>query len=67
MQSEFCSEMLHLDRWQHLGECVGDYVIGGAVNEAQGPLLNDPSDPMIMHINVLGPGMVLVVACEHNG
>jgi hypothetical protein len=59
--------MLHLDRWQCLGEHISNHVVGGAVNEAQGTLLDDPSDPMIMHVDVLGPGMVLVVAHEHDG
>jgi hypothetical protein len=33
VQSKSCGKMLHLDRWQYLGECVGDHVVGGAVNE----------------------------------
>jgi hypothetical protein len=30
-------------------------------------LLNNPADPVVMHINVLGLWMVLVIACECNG
>ena len=66
-QSKSCGKMLYLDGWQHLGERVGNHVISGAINEVQGALLNDPLDPVIVHVDVLGPGVVLVVAHECDG
>jgi hypothetical protein len=56
--------MLHLGRWQGLGERVRDHVIGRAINEAQGALLNDPSDEVVVHIDVLRACVVLVVLGE---
>ena len=32
-----------------------------------GALLDVLVDPIVMHVNVLGPGMILVIACEHDG
>jgi len=41
MQSESCGEMLHLCGGQGLGERVGDHIVGRAINEVQGALLDD--------------------------
>jgi hypothetical protein len=56
--------MLHLGRWQGLGECVCNHVIGQAVNKAQGTLLDDPSDEVVAHVDVLHVRMVLMVLSE---
>ena len=32
-----------------------------------GALLDDLVDPIVMHVNVLGPGMILVIICERDG
>ena len=45
--------MLHLGRWQGLGERVSDHVIGWAIDKMQGALLDDPANKMVAHINVL--------------
>jgi len=59
--------VFHLGGRQCLGEDISHHVIGGAVNELDRTLLNDPADPMVAHINVLGPWMVLVVMRECDG
>ena len=46
--------MLYLGRGQGLGERVCNHIIGGAVDEAQGALLDNPVDEMVLHIDVLG-------------
>ena len=58
--------MLHFSRRQGLSECVGHHIVGGAVNEVQGSLLNDPADEVILHVNMLHACMVLVVSCKGN-
>jgi hypothetical protein len=67
VQSEFCSEMLHLGRWQSLGEDVSDHVICGAIDELDSTLFDDPADPVISHVNVLGSRVVLVVTYKRDG
>ena len=47
--------MLHFGRGQGLGERVGDHVVSWAINEAHGALLDDPSNEVVAHVNVLGP------------
>ena len=59
--------MLHLGRGQHLGEGVSHHVICWAVNKLDGALLNNPTYPVIPHVDVLHAWVVLVVACECNG
>ena len=59
--------MLHLGRGDSLGEGVRNHVVGWAINKAHGSMLDDPSNEMVLHINVLHARMVLVVACEGNG
>jgi len=59
--------VLHLGRGQCLGEGVGHHVIRGAVDKPDGALLDDPADPMVLHINVLRARVVLVVMCERDG
>jgi hypothetical protein len=61
MQSEGCSKVLHLGGRQCLGEDIGHHVISGAIDESNGTLLDDPVDPVIMHINMLGLRIILVV------
>ncbi len=58
--------MLHFSGRQGLSECVGHHIIGGAVNEVQGSLLDDPVDEVISYINMLCACMVLVVLCKGN-
>ena len=38
-----------------LVERVGDHVVSWAINETHGALLDDPSDEVVVHIDVLGP------------
>ena len=59
--------MLHLGRRQSLGEDVGYHVVRGAVHESDRALLDDPSDPMVTHIDVLRARMVLVVSGQRDG
>ena len=66
-QSESCGKMLHLGRGKSLGEGVCDHVVGWAINEAHGSMLDDPANEVVSHIDVLRARMVLVVACEGNG
>ena len=51
-QSESCSEMLHLGRGKSLGEGVRNHVVGWAINEVHGSMLDDPANEMVLHINV---------------
>jgi hypothetical protein len=59
--------MLHLGRWQGLGERVHNHVVGRAINEVQGALLDDPSDEVVSHVDVLHARVVLVVLGERDG
>ena len=59
--------MLHLCRREGLGECIGDHVICGAIDKLDRPLLHDPADPVVTHIDVLGARVVLVVMHEGDG
>ena len=67
MQSKACCEMFHLGGGQHLCKCISNHVIGGAINEVQDALLDDPADPMVVHVNVLGLCVILVVTCKCDG
>ena len=66
VQCKTCSEMLHLGWWQGLGKRVSNHVIGWAIYESQGALLNDPANEIIAHIDVLRARVVLVVSSEGN-
>jgi len=59
--------MLHLCRRQGLSERVGDHVVGRAVHEAHRPLLDDPSNEVITHVDMLHARVVLMVAGEGDG
>ena len=59
--------MLYLCRGEGLGEHISDHVVRGAVNKLDQPLLHDPVDPVVMHINVLCAWVVLIVACRCDG
>ena len=59
--------MLHFGGRERLGEHISYHVICGAVNKMDRPLLNDPVDPMVPHIDMLGLQIVLVIVCECNG
>jgi hypothetical protein len=67
VQSKGCSKVLHLSGRQCLGEDVGHHVISRAIDKSNGNLLDNSVDPVIMHVNVLGPQMVLVVVHECDG
>src|SRR5712671_995340 len=62
--SKSSGEMFHLGRRQVLGECIGDHVIGRAVYEAQGTLLDDPADKVVAHVDMFHARVVLVVLSE---
>jgi len=59
--------VLHFGGRQCLSEDICHHVISRAIDEAYGALLDDPVDPMIMHINVLGPWMVLMITHKCDG
>ena len=59
--------MLHLGGGQGLCEAVGDHVVGRAINEPQGALLNDPANEVVSHVDVLGTRVVLMITREHDG
>ena len=58
--------MLHLGRGQCLGEGVSHHVIRWAINEPDGALLDDPVNPVVLHVDVLRVRVVLVVARERD-
>jgi len=53
--------MLGLGRQKWLSEGVGGHVLGGAVNQLDGAVLDDPVYEMKVYVDMLGVGMVLVV------
>ena len=59
--------MFHLGRGRGLSEGVGNHVVGQAIDDVQGALLNDPSDEVVLHVDVLHACMILVIAGECNG
>ena len=67
IKGKTCCEMFHLSRGQGLGEGISNHVIGQAIDDAQGALLNDPLDEVVAHVNVLYVHMVLVIVGEHDG
>ena len=67
MQSKGCSKVLYLGRGQHLGKGISHHVIHWAVDKANGTLLNDPANPVVLHVDVLCAQVVLVVVCECDG
>ena len=54
--------MFNLQWWEDFGE----HVCCWAVNEVQGPVLHHPMNKMVMHVNMLGVHMVLVIASQCN-
>jgi hypothetical protein len=58
--------MLDLGQRQCLHKCIGNHVIGRAIDEVQGALLDDLLDEVVAHINVLYIHMILVVPREGN-
>ena len=59
--------MFYLRRWQRFGERVGHHVFSWAINQPDGTLFDHPANEVETHIDVLGAGMVLIVAGECNG
>ena len=59
--------MFHLGRGKGLGEGIGDHVVGQAIDDTQGALLGNPSDEVVVHVDVLRARMVLVIAGERDG
>jgi len=66
-QSKGCSKVLHLGRGQCLGGGVGHHVVHWTINKPDGALLNDPANPVVLHVDVLCAWVVLVVTHECNG
>ena len=67
MQSKGCGEVLYLGRGQRLGEGIGHHVVHWAVDKANGTLLNDPANPVVLHVDVLCVQVILVVVYECDG
>jgi hypothetical protein len=59
--------MLDLGWRQGLHEHISDHVVCGAVYELEDTELDHPVDPVVLDINMLCPGMVLMVVRECNG
>ena len=60
-------EVLDLGRGEGLRQDVGDHVLGGAVDELNLLVLDDPADEVVADVDVLRTGMVLVVTSERDG
>jgi hypothetical protein len=48
--------MLDLWRWQRLGERIGNHVCGGAIDESQFVVLDNPTNEMETDVDVFGTG-----------
>ena len=53
--------MFDLGRWQRLGKQVGNHIVGGAKNELQFAIVDDPMNKMEMNVDVFCACMVLMV------
>ena len=56
--------MLRYNVGKGLGKCIGDHVVGRAINKVNCPIVYDKSNKMIPYINVLGVSMIRPVAGE---
>lgn len=58
--------MFDFRRGERLRECVGDHVVGRAIDETNRAVLDDPTDEMEAHVDVLRVRVILVVLGERN-
>lgn len=56
--------MLDLSGRESLGKHIHDHLVGRAVGDLEGALLDDPSDEVIAYINMFSSCVVLVVFSE---
>ena len=56
--------MLRFNVGKCLGKCVGNHVVGRAINKVNCPIIYDESNKMIPYINVLGASVIIPVAGE---
>ena len=62
LQAERESEMLRFNVGKCLGKCVGNHVVGRAVNKINCPVVHDKSNKMIPYVDVFGTGVIRPVA-----
>ena len=68
MQSECRCEMLCLCAWEWLREGVCGHVLGGTVDESNGPIFDNIADEMIADINMFHACMKLAIRMgDHDG
>ena len=58
--------MLHFNVGKHLGKCIGDHVVGRAINEANCPIIYNESNKIIPYVNVLGVSVIRPITGECN-
>jgi hypothetical protein len=51
---------------EHFSERISDHVSGRAVNQPEGPLLNDPANEVVADVDMFGPHEILVILRESN-
>jgi hypothetical protein len=64
---KFRREVLDLRRRQGLSESIGDHISSRTVDQPNRTLLDDPTDEMISHIDMLRPRMELMVMSKCDG
>jgi len=58
--------MLYFRRGKGFGKCVGNHIVSGTENKAQGAFLDDPSDEVKTDIDVLGTCVILMIFGERD-
>ena len=55
-------KMLCFNVGKCLGKCVGNHVVGRAINKINCPIVHDKSNKMIPYVDVFGTGVIRPVA-----
>ena len=66
LQAERESKMLCFNVGKCLGKCVGNHVVGRAINRINCPIIHNESNKMIPYVYVFGTGVIRPIAGECN-
>ena len=59
--------MLHLRGRKGFRQGVGNHVVGWAINEVQGAVLDHPPYEVVADVDMFRASVVLVILCERDG
>ena len=58
--------MLEFERWECLHKYISDHICSETIYESNLIFFDNPTNEMIVHINMFGIVMILIISCEHN-